>query len=498
MYIGIDLGTSSVKIVLMNEAFATLASTSSNFTVSNPQPLWSEQDPAQWWQGTNAAMQELKTKYPELMAQVKAIGLSGQQHGATLLDKHNKVLRPAILWNDGRSFLECQELEQRVPGIRQLIGVRMMPGFTAPKLLWVAKHEPAIFKQVAKVLLPKDYLRLIINGQFASDMSDASGTGWLDVAKRCWSEELLAACDLNLSYMPRVYEGNENTGTILPEIAKLWGITANTIVAAGAGDNAAGAVSVNVTEAGQGLLSLGTSGVYFIADDQYRPNPDAGVHTWAHCLPKRWHQMNCHLSAANCLTWLANLVGASVGELISEAEKKSPLTPLLQRGELLFLPYLTGERSPHNNPYATGTLLGLTPNVDRADLMQAVLEGVALNFAEGQEALYQAGVKINEVSVVGGGARSLYWGKILANSLQRELSYRKDREVGAALGAARLAYLAVNGGNPANIFPISLVEEIIKPDAQLADYYAEKLTKFKAAYKSLFVSSLTCSNIKLT
>ncbi len=553
MYLGIDLGTSSVKVVVMDETFATLASSSSDFTVSNPQPLWSEQDPAQWWQGTCVAMAELKAKHPQLLAQVKAMGLSGQQHGAVLLDKNNQVLRPAILWNDGRSMAECAELEQRVPNIRQLVGARIVPGFTAPKLLWVAKHEPDIFKQVTKVLLPKDYLRLLINGEFASDMSDASGTCWLNVAKREWSEELLSACDLNLTHMPTVYEGSDSTGTVLPAVAREWGIPATTIVAGGAGDNAAGAISVNVTEAGQGLLSLGTSGVYFIADDEYRANPDQGVHTFAHCLPNRWHQMNCHLSAASCLSWAAELVGESVGDLIAKAEKKfgmddastkiplgppfskgevskfPPLTkgevsksppfakgevsrspplskgevskfpPLTKgevsksppfakggRGDLLFLPYLTGERSPHNNPYARGALIGLTPNTDSADMMQAVLEGVALNFAEGQAALYQAGVKINAVSVVGGGARSLYWGKILASALQRELTYRKDREVGAALGAARLAWLAVNGGDPAKVFPLSPVEEIVQPNPNLAAHYTKKLVTFKKAYQALF------------
>lgn len=292
-----------------------------------------------------------KKSHAKELAQVKAIGLSGQMHGATLLDKNDKVLRPAILWNDGRSAEQCQQLEAQLPEVIKITCNRVMPGFTAPKVLWVKQHEPEIFKQIAKVLLPKDYLRLQISGDYASDMSDSSGTSWFDVKKRCWSKEILQACGLTEQQMPILYEGTEITGKILPAIAQQWGVSENTLIAAGGGDNAAGAVSMNVIQSGTAFLSLGTSGVYFVSNDSCQPNPEHGVHTFAHCLPNTWHSMNCHLSAANCLTWLAELTNSDLKKLIHNTEHHQQSEPLF------FLPYLSGERSPHNNPYARGAFL---------------------------------------------------------------------------------------------------------------------------------------------
>ncbi len=478
MYLGIDLGTSSVKIILMNKKFTVLAKASSDFTVQSPQLLWSEQDPHAWWLGTCAAMHQLKQQYPELLSQVKAIGLAGQMHGATLLDKDDNVLRQAILWNDGRSFAECEELERRVKNIRDITCNRVMPGFTAPKLLWVKQHEPEIFKGVAKVLLPKDYVRLKMSGVYATDMSDASGTSWLDVKKRCWSAEILQACDLSVQHMPQLFEGNQVTATLLPEIAKQWGMAATVNIVAGAGDNAAGALSVNVVTPGSAFLSLGTSGVYFIADDAPHPNPQGGVHTFAHCLPHLWHQMNCHLSVANCIDWLAGVAQQTIATLLAAAERR------LGQGRVFFLPYLSGERSPHNDPYVRGTFIGIDAHTTSADLMLAVLEGIAFNFALGQEELAKAGTQIDHVFVVGGGARSLFWGKILASALQRPLIYGRHREVGAALGAARLAYLAEPGAIVSN-FPAVEIETIVEPDAELLLQYEKKIILFKRLYSDL-------------
>lgn len=308
MYLGIDLGTSGVKLVLLDEQQTLLATHSTALSISRPQPLWSEQNPAEWWQAIQTSIQALKSQYD--LKQIKAIGLTGQMHGAVVLDQQNHVLYPAILWNDGRSFAECVELEQQVPDSRQITGNLMMPGFTAPKLKWLAKHQPNLFSQIHKVLLPKDYIRLLMTGDYVSDMSDAAGTMWLDVAKRAWSEPLLAACGLSLEQMPELREGNQISAVLSPEIAEQWGINPVPVIAGG-GDNAAGAIGVGLYKAGQAMLSLGTSGVYFVVTDKFVSNPEKAVHSFCHALPQRWHLMSVILSAASCIDW-ANECGVLI------------------------------------------------------------------------------------------------------------------------------------------------------------------------------------------
>ncbi len=481
MYLGIDLGTSAVKIVLINDKQELIGQASAALFVSQPHPLWSEQNPQDWWNATGVAMAELKQKHSSALPQVKAIGLSGQMHGATLLDKHNRVLRPAILWNDGRSLEQCRQLESKVPAFAKITGNRIMPGFTAPKLLWVAEHEPAIFRQVAKVLLPKDYLRFLMTEHYATDLSDASGTMWLDVGKRTWSESMLQATDLSEQEMPSLYEGNAVTGQIKSTVAAQWGIPTDTMIVAGGGDNAATAVSVNVIKPGSAFLSLGTSGVYFVACADYRANPQDGVHTMCHCLPNLWHQMTVHLSAASCLSWWQQTTSAaSVEELLKEAENSTP-----SHDNIIFLPYLSGERTPMNDPYARGVFFGLSHATQRADLTRAILEGVAFAFADGQDAMLKAKVPIEEVAVVGGGARSLYWGKILASALNRSLVYRADREAGAALGAARLAWLGVHQVDPLTAFATPPVEAVVEPEQTLVESYQKKRQLFQLLYRQL-------------
>ncbi len=480
MYLGIDIGTSSVKVVLLNELQELTAQANAALSLSHPQPLWSEQNPQDWWQATCDAMAQLRTSHPQQLAQVKAIGLSGQMHGATLLDSRQNILRPAILWNDGRCMSECEQLEQQVPEFAAITGNRVMPGFTAPKLLWVAKHEPEIFKKIAKVLLPKDYIRLLMTQENASDMSDASGTMWLDVGKRQWSETMLAATGLSEQHMPKLFEGSEITCGVTMEIAEKWGIPKNTLVAAGGGDNAAAAISVNVIKPGSAFLSLGTSGVYFVANQKFQANPEGGVHTFCHCLPKLWQQMTVHLSAASCLSWLSNVLKVKESELLEEAAQ----TPA-SHDQVIFLPYLSGERTPHADSYARGVFFGLSHSTQRADLTKAVLEGVAFAFADGQNEMIKAGIPIQEVSVVGGGARSLYWGKILATALNRPLIYRHNREAGAAAGAALLAWLAVNKHDPLTAFSTPETEAIIEPDSRLLKNYEKKYSIFKELYQNL-------------
>ena len=400
-------------------------------------------------------------------------------HGATLLGEDHRPLRPAILWNDGRSEAACKTLETRASNTREITGNIAMPGFTAPKLIWTANHEREVFEQTRKVLLPKDYVRFLMTGEFATDLSDAAGTLWIDVAGRDWSDDMLHACHLSRDHMPAVYEGCQITGEVLPSVADAWNIPPGTPVVAGGGDNAAGAVGMGVFNPGDAFLSLGTSGVLFAADDAYRPNADSGVHTFCHAVPDRWHQMSVMLSAASCLDWASRFAGVDdVGRLIDEAEKQGEVGT----SETLFLPYLSGERTPHNNPNAKGVLFGLSHESDAGELGQAVLEGVALGFADGLDVLASSS-DIASISVIGGGARSQYWGRILAAALNRPLVYRENADVGPALGAARLAQMGVNGLTKPDFNAPAIVSEI-HPIADDVARMSAKLERFRRLYKS--------------
>jgi xylulokinase len=485
MYMGIDIGTSAVKAAVIDDSGSVADQSSAPLSVSRPRPLWSEQDPADWWTAANAAVGALRKTS---RGAVRAIGLSGQMHGATLLGRHHQVLRPAILWNDGRSAQQCVELEQRVADMPRITGNRAMPGFTAPKLLWVRQHEPEIFAQTATVLLPKDYVRLRMTGDAASDMSDSAGTLWLDVAQRRWSEAMLAATELRPAQMPTLFEGNDMTGTLLAEVAEAWGMR-RVPVAAGGGDNAAGAIGVGVVRPGDASLSLGTSGVLFLACDGYRPNPQGGVHTFCHALPGRWHQMSVILSAASCVDWAARLCGLeSAGALFELAEARN--RPAESE---IFLPYLSGERTPHNDPHAQGVLFGLTQESAPAAIAQAVLEGVAFAFRDGLDALLASGT-IDSISVIGGGARSAYWGRILSSVLCRPLTYRDAGTVGPALGAARLARLGAERATIDEVCTPPPILHIAEPDGRLSDLYSQRIGRFRSLYrdlKHLFVETPT-------
>lgn len=479
MYLGIDLGTSGVKLLLVDDGDSIRAEASAPLTVQRPRPLWSEQNPADWWAALETVLAALRRDHPQALAAVRAIGLSGQMHGAVLLDKHDRVLRPAILWNDGRSGAECAELEALVPQSRQITGNLAMPGFTAPKLLWVKKHEPEIFAQVARVLLPKDYLRLRLTGEAISDLSDSAGTLWLDGAARDWSDAMLAATGLTRAAMPTLVEGSAVGGLLLPDIAAAFGLPAGIPVAGGAGDNAAGAVGIGCIAPGNGFISLGTSGVLFTATEGFAPNPAQAVHSFCHAVPGRWHQMAVMLSAAASLTWVARVTGAaSEPALLAEieAETHGP-------GRELFLPYLSGERTPHNNPHATGLFANLTHETRRSDLGRAVLEGVGFAFADGLSALRAAGTRVDSISVIGGGARSRLWGEILASILDLPLTYPTGADFGPAFGAARLARLAATREDPTAVCRPPAVDDVIEPNPAWRDAYAAQYPAFRAAYR---------------
>lgn len=486
MYLGIDVGTSAVKAAIIDATGAVLDQASSALSISRPEPLWSEQDPADWWTAANSAIKKLNRSY---RSAVRGIGLSGQMHGATLIDHQLRVLRPAILWNDGRSAPQCADLEAAVPQLTTITGNRAMPGFTAPKLLWIRQHEPKVFAAMAKVLLPKDYVRLRMTGDTASDMSDSAGTLWLDVAKRQWSPAMLAATGLDESHMPTLFEGNQITGQLRAELAEAWGMAPVPVVAGG-GDNAAGAIGVGVVKPGDAFLSLGTSGVLFLANDRYRPNAAGGVHTFCHAIPERWHQMSVILSAAGSVDWAAALCGfPDAKPFLDLAESRNQ-----PASSEIFLPYLSGERTPYNDPHAKGVLYGLTQDSGPAAVAQAVLEGVAFAFRDGLDALLTTGAQLDSITVIGGGARSAYWGKVLASVLRRPLTYRDGGTVGPAYGAARLARMAIEKASVEDICTPPPILQVIEPDDRWSDVYARKLLTYRRLYQNLKSTFHECND----
>lgn len=477
MFLGLDIGTSGVKAVVISPEGQIVATSHVPLGVSRPYPGWSEQDPRDWWRAAHDAVLNLA---PGFRQDIRGIGLTGQMHGATLLDKTGTPLRPAILWNDGRSQAECAALQAQYPDFLAKAGNLVMPGFTAPKLEWVRRHEPDVFAATRKVLLPKDYVRFCLSGVYASDMSDSAGTLWMNVEARDWHDPLLAACGLTREHMPQLHEGTIQTGELIPAIAAAWGMKPVPIYAGG-GDNAAGALAVGVINTGDTLVSLGTSGVIFTASDVYRSNPDSAVHAFCHAIPDRWHLMSVMLSAASCLDWACKLTQTkTVASLIALAETTAG-TEISE----IFLPYLSGERTPHNNPNATGVFFGLGHDTGPAQLAQAVLEGVAFGLADGLGALVAAGADIDVLSVIGGGARSPYWGGILSSALNRPLYYRDGADVGPALGAARLAAYGVQKTALGEAFAPPLVLLEVMPDRYLSESFLSKRAKFDSLYRNL-------------
>lgn len=468
MFVGIDVGTSAVKAVLVDSSQHVVAQASAALEISHPAPLWSEQNPGDWWRACEHAMSELRSLSGGSWSGILGVGLTGQMHGAVVLGADDRPLRPAILWNDGRSAAACVELERRLPALTRITGNRAMPGFTAPKLLWLAAHEPQVFAACRRVLLPKDYIRLLMTGDTASDLSDSAGTLWLDVGARCWSDEVLAATGLDRSQMPTLFEGTHATGQLRPAVAARWGLPDGVLVAAGAGDNAAGAVGMGLVSRGAAMVSLGTSGVTFVASERFAPNAARGVHTFCHAVPGLWHQMAVHLSAAHCLAWLGRILGAAEPVLLDELDDRA----VAPQG-VFFLPYLSGERTPHNDPGAVAMFHGLTASMGRRELVQAVLEGVGFAFRDGIDAIRAGGTHVARASLVGGGARSRYWAQLMSDMLEIPLDLRAGGEVGPAVGAARLARLATTGEGVADVcFPPPLLETLAPRAARAAEYRA--------------------------
>ena len=485
LYIGVDLGTSSVKLLLMKEDGTVQKIVSKEYSLSFPNPGWSEQNPMDWWTQSIAGLKELTAECDK--SQVAGISFGGQMHGLVILDKDDNVIRPAILWNDGRTTEETDYLNNEIgkEKLSALTGNIAFAGFTAPKILWVKKNEPENFAKIEKIMLPKDYLAYRLTGVHSTDYSDASGMLLLDVEHKCWSKEMLEICDVKESWMPKLFESYEKIGTLLPEVASELGFPESCIVAAGAGDNAAAAVGTGTVGAGKCNLSLGTSGTIFITNEEYGVDPYNALHSFDHSDGK-YHLMGCMLSAASCNNWWTKEVLKS--EVVKEQNSLAESDRLAKLGEnhVYFLPYLMGERSPHNDPSTRAAFIGMSMDTSREDMLQAVFEGVAYGLRDSLEVARKLGLKIERTTICGGGAKSPIWRKIVANVMNVKVD-TVEVEEGPAYGGAILA--AVADGVFASVedatSKIVRIKDTTEPEAELVEKYQKGYEKFVKLYPAL-------------
>ena len=481
-YIGIDLGTSAVKLLLVDERGAILREVTKEYPLSFPQPGWAEQDPEDWWKAVQRGILQL-TEHTD-KSEIRAIGVGGQMHGLVALDAQDRVIRPAILWNDGRTGEEVDYLNT-VVGTEKLSALTAniaFAGFTAPKLLWMRKHEPENFARIAKIMLPKDYINYRLTGVHSCDYSDASGMLLLDVEHKRWSGEMLEICGLTEEQMPRLFESCEPVGTIRGFVSGALGLPRGCLVVAGAGDNAAAAVGTGVVGEGGCNLSLGTSGTLFISSKTFCAAPRNALHAFAHA-DGGWHLMGCMLSAASCNKWLCEDI---LGTADYAAEQAEITDEKLGRSHVFFLPYLMGERSPINDVNARGVFIGMTMDTTRADLVQAVLEGVAFAIRDSFEAARSLGIAIPRSRICGGGARSPLWRKIFANVLGIPLDMVKT-EQGPGYGAAILAMVGCGAYPDVQTAAAALVElaSVTEPDPVLTERYEARYQQFRKIYPAL-------------
>lgn len=441
--LGLDVGTSGAKAVLIADDGRVLATATEEYPLSTPQPLWSEQDPADWWRGSQAALRRVVAESGVAANEIVGLGLTGQMHGAVFLDAQDAVIRPALLWNDGRTQAQCDEITALVGGERliEIAGNPALTGFQSPKLLWLREHEPAHYARVRRLLLPKDYIRLMLTGESASDASDAAGTLLLDLKRRDWSETILSALEIPREWLPRVYEGPQVTGQLRAEVAESLGLPASLPVVAGGGDNAAAAIGTGIIREGVISASIGTSGVLFAHSDTIRLDPQGRLHTFCHAAPDAYHLMAVTLSAGGSFQWLRNLLREiAVPEPALGYDRLVALAAQTPPGAegLLFLPYLSGERTPHRDPLARGAFIGLTQRHTLGHMVRAVMEGVVFSLRDGQAIMAELGLPLNEVRAIGGGARSAVWRQIQADILGTPIMTMRAEE-GPAFGAALLA-----------------------------------------------------------
>ncbi len=482
LYIGIDLGTSAVKLLLMDEKGQIKNIVSKEYELFFPHPGWSEQKPEDWISAVEEGIRELIADADP--SEIAGIGAGGQMHGLVVLDDQDRVLRPAILWNDGRTQEETDYLNNEIGKDRltEYTGNIAFAGFTAPKILWMKKNEPELFARVAKIMLPKDYVNYILTGVHCTDYSDASGMLLLDVRNKCWSAEMLRICGIEEKMMPKLFESYEVVGTVRPEIAKKLGIPETVKVVAGAGDNAAAAVGTGVVGDGGCNISLGTSGTIFISSSRFGVDSGNALHAFAHA-DGGWHLMGCMLSAASCNKWwMEEIIRTSE----YAGEQKGITDDRLGKNHVFYLPYLMGERAPHNDPAARSCFIGMTMDTTREDMTQAVLEGVAFGIRDSLEAARALGIKVDRSMICGGGAKSPLWKKIFANVLGIELLV-PETEQGPGYGGAILA--AVACGEYASVGEAAAalikVTDTVRPDPELTELYDQKYKVFRGLYPAL-------------
>lgn len=489
-YIGIDLGTSSVKLVVMDEQGTVVSSLSKDYPVQYPKIGWAEQNPEDWWQAVLDGLKELVKKSAVEGSSIKGIGFSGQMHGLVTLDQNHNVIRPAILWCDQRTQLECDYLNEEIGKntVSEYTGNMALTGFTAPKILWVKKHEPELFEKIKYIMLPKDYIRFKLTGEIATDVSDASGMLLLDVKNRCWSKEMLDIIGINESMLPKLYESWEPTGTLLKEIADYTGLTVETVVVGGAGDQAAGAVGTGTVSPGIISAALGTSGVIFASSENYEVDDENRLHSFCHANGK-YHQMGVMLSAAACLKWWVEEINGSKDQegflrLLAEAEKST-----VGSHGVVFLPYLMGERTPHSDADARGVFFGMSMTTNSGDMTRAVLEGVCFGLRDSFEILRELGVPIKEVRVSGGGARSVLWRQTLADILNTKVVMINSQE-GPAYGAAILAAVGCGlyGSVDEACEKLIKVTNSIEPIAENVEKYNDVYKVYRELYPTLKAS----------
>ncbi len=480
LYIGIDLGTSAVKLLLMDEKGSIKNIVSKEYPLSFPQPGWSEQNPYDWYDGVMAGLSELLRDCDK--SQVAGISFGGQMHGLVMLDADDNVIRPAILWNDGRTVKECDYLNNVIgkEKLSEYTANIAFAGFTAPKILWVRENEPENFARVSKIMLPKDYIAYRLTGVFSTEPSDASGMLLFDVKKRDWSDEMIELCGISREMLPQIFESYEVTGCVKAEIASELGISSDVKVAAGAGDNAAAAVGTGTVGDGNCNLSIGTSGTIFITSDKFTVDAANALHSFAHA-DGGYHLMGCMLSAASCNKWWMD-------DILKTTEYGAEQAEIVKLGEnqVFFLPYLMGERSPHNDPKVRGSFLGMSMDTTRADMTQAVLEGVAFGLRDSLEVARSQGINITKSKICGGGAKGPLWKKIIANVMNLELEIIESEE-GPALGGAILA--AVACGEYASVKEaadaIVKVVETVKPEPELVAKYQARYEEFVRIYPAI-------------
>lgn len=480
-YIGLDLGTSALKLLLMSRQGEICKIISKEYPISFPKPGWSEQNPVDWW---NAAVDGIRELVRDVVDknQIKGISFGGQMHGLVVLDKDNHVIRPAILWNDGRTAEECKYLNEVVgtEKLSQYTANIAFAGFTAPKILWMQKHEPENFRKIHKIMLPKDYLAYRLSGVFCTDVSDASGMLLFDVEHKCWSEEMLNICGIKREQVADIYESYEAVGTITPEAAGELGLPQNVKIIAGAGDNAAAAIGTGTVGDGRCNVSLGTSGTIFISSKNFGVDENNALHSFAHA-DGHFHLMGCMLSAASCNKWwMEDIIGTK------EYGKEQESVQNLGENHVFFLPYLMGERSPHNDPDARGAFIGMSMDTKRSDMTLAVLEGVAFAMRDSLEVAKSMGIDIKRTTICGGGAKSLLWRKIMANVLNLEVDIIESEE-GPGYGGAILAAVGCGEYDSVEEAAKKLVKVVdtVKPDSELVKKYEKRYKIFRQIYPNL-------------